>query len=89
MKSLLSLAGFFDEHMACMYNAEVTGSRVSTQQRNYSQVIVKSLLSVAGFFDEHMAFMYTAEVTLALEYLHNRELFTGNNGEFVVCGRIL
>ena len=24
MKSLLSVAGFFDEHMAFMYNAEVT-----------------------------------------------------------------
>ena len=72
MKSLLSVAGFFDEHIAFMYNAEVTGSRISTLQRHYSQVIMKSLLSVAGFFNEHMPFMYTAEVTLALEYLHNK-----------------
>ena len=72
MKSLLSVAGFFDEHIAFMYTAEVPGSRISTLQRHYSQVIVKSLLSVAGFFDGPMAFMYTAEVTLALEYLHNK-----------------
>ena len=57
---------------SCTLLKSHTGSRISTQQRNYSQVIMKSLLSVAGFFDEHIAFMYTAEVTLALEYLHNK-----------------
>lgn len=35
---------------------------------------VKSLIKMCGYLEESLAMLYVAEVTLALEYLHQKDI---------------